>query len=397
VTLRSLSSFCVAFAAGLALTVNAFAGAAQPFRFGVILVAMIIVQALMRGRMWFPREFALYLAFAAYNALSILWTSDAVDAIPNIQLTLNFLLILVLFGALLAFHDRRPTLTGILFGFLTGAAVYTRISRFPFHYPDDFSYNTIAGMYLFGLFVTIAYGWYRRSRFLPMALGIVLMALMAATTSIKTNLGVLIGATAAGLVYFRHSLQAAWRNWVLIAVLVGGLAYAVSSNEALVERFQTGVERVSVGANVLSARDAARGDAGFSMRENWKNLGIKGWLANPVFGDGVEAFRGDFGVTSHSTPIDLLYNTGLIGCGLFYAIFVSIAWRLLERRSPSVRTPSGLALGAMTCYAFMSLSGTLYYDAFLAATIAISAALLSRPDTEAAIDVPATLAAGMQS
>jgi hypothetical protein len=393
VKLRSLGSFCVAFAAGLVVTVNAFAGAAQPFRVGVLLAALIMVHALMRGRLWLPREFAMYFAFAAYNALSMLWTSDVTDAIPNLQLTLNFSLTLVLFGALVIFHDRRPVLAGILVGFFVGAALYTRISRFPFAYPDDFSYNTIAGMYLFGLFVTIAYGWYRRSRLLPISLGLVLMLLMAATTSIKTNLGVLLGAAAAGLFYFRYALRAVWRNVILIALLAALMGYAVSTNDALMDRFQAGVDRVSIGANVLAARDAARGDAGLSMRENWKNLGIKGWLANPVFGNGVESFRGDFGVTSHSTPVDLLYNTGLIGCVLFYAIFGSIVWRLFEARDVRVRSPGALALGALTCYGFMSLSGTMYYEMFLAASIAISTALLSRPESEAA--VPAALGAAV--
>jgi hypothetical protein len=392
---RSMGSFCLAFMAGLVVTVNAFAGAAHPFRLGVLLVVLIMVHALMRGRLWLPREFTMYIAFAGFNALSMLWTSNVTDAIGNLQLTLNFSLILVLFGALVIFHDRRSVLTGILLGFLVGAVIYTRISGFPFAYPDDFSYNTIAGMYLFGLFMTVAYGWYRRSRLPPILLGLVLMLAMVATTSIKTNLGVLLGATAVGLLYFRYSLRAVWRNAIAVALLAGLMAYAVSTNDRLMERFQAGVDRVSIGANVLAARDEARGDAGLSMRENWKNLGIKGWLANPVFGNGVESFRGDFGVTSHSTPVDLLYNTGLIGCVLFYGIFGSIAWRLLEAQDPRARSPRGLALGALTCYAFISLSGTMYYDTFLAASIAISTALLSRPESEGA--VAAALAAGVRS
>jgi len=82
--------------------------------------------------------------------------------------------------------------------------------------------------------------------------------------------------------------------------------------------------------------------------------------------------------------VDLLYNTGLIGCVLFYAIFGSIVWRLFEARDARARSPGALALGGLTCYGFMSLSGTMYYEMFLAASIAISAALLSRPESEAA-------------
>lgn len=378
--LVSIASFGLAVASGFAVTVSSFLGASEPFRFGAVLLALVFAQALVRGRLWFPREFALYSAFAAYNALSFLWTSDVADAIPNMQLTLNFSLILLLFGALLAFHDRRVVLTGLLAGFLAGAMLYTRTSGFPFSYPDDFSYNTVAGMYLFGLFMTAAYGWYRRSRVLPIGLGLVLLLLIAATTSIKTNLGVLLGAGVAGLVYFSYSLRAVLRNFGLIAVTVGAMAYLIGTNASIMDRVHTGTDRVSMGANVLVKREDATGEGGLSMRQNWKDLGIKGWLANPVLGNGVESFRGDFGVTSHSTPVDLLYNTGLIGCVLFYSVFASIALRLLRASSVGVRNPRGLVLGALTCYGFISLSGTIYYDAFLAASLAVSTALIARPE-----------------
>ena len=380
---RSTVSFCLALAAGFAVTLNAFLGVSQPFRFGAVLVALIAVHALVKLRLWLPRELGLYVAFAAYNGLSIVWSSDVTDAIPNLQLTLNFCLIFILFGALIVFHNRRASLTGLLAGFLIGAVVYTRTSGFPFAYPEDFSYNTIAGMYMFGLFLTVAYGWYRRSRLVPLALGLVLMLLIAATTSIKTNLGVALGAAAAGLVYFRQALRAVGRNVLVATLFVGLAAYLVGTNEALTERLRVGTDRVSTGASILAARDAANGDAGLSMRQNWKNLGVKGWLANPVLGNGVESFRGDFGVTSHSTPIDLLYNTGLIGTLLFYGIFASLTWRL-HQADPDARNPRGLVLGVVTCYGFISLSGTMYYDAFLAASLAISTALIVRPETAVA-------------
>jgi O-antigen ligase len=282
-------------------------------------------------------------------------------------------------------------LQGILGGFLIGAVIYTRTSGFPFSYPEDFSYNTIAGMYLFGLFMTAAYGWHRRSRVLPMLIGLVLMLLIAATTSIKTNLGVLLGAVAAGVLSFRYSMRAIGRNAILGAAFVGVIAYAVTSNENLMERVQGGYARVSMGADVLVAREDKTGGSGLGTRENWAQAGIKGWMTNPVFGEGVEAFRKDFHYTSHSTVVDLLYNTGLIGFVLFYATFVSIAWRLFQGRDSRARTPRALIFGTLTCYGFISLSGTLYYDVFLAAVMAISAALVTRPESEAAM--PSALAA----
>jgi hypothetical protein len=381
-TWRSGASFVLALASSLTVTVGAFLGASSPTKFAVVLVALIGFQALIQWRLWASREFGLYAAFAAYNAISILWTSDVHDAVPNLQLTLNFCLIMILFGSLVAFHSRRAVVGGIFAGFLLGALTYTRLSGFPLVYPDDFSYNSIAGMYLFGLFVTMVYGWYRGARLVPTAVGLALMLLIAATTSIKTNLGEAIGAGAAGLIYFKQAMRAVGRNLIVIVILVGGMSYFIASNEALTERLQSGTARVGTGANVLAARDAANGDSGYSMRQNWKNLGLKGWATNPVVGYGVESFRGDFGVTSHSTPVDLLYNTGLIGCLLFYAVFASLGWRLLKV-DPRTRVPHALILGAIVCYVFISLSGTMYYDGLLAAILAMCAALVCRPESEA--------------
>jgi len=383
VTLKSFASFCLAFTAGLVVTANAYSSESHNLRFAAVLVMLIFLHTMMQWRLWISREILLYVAFAAYNGLSLFWTSDVNDGIPNVQLTMNFMLVLILFSALVVFHDRRAVLRGILGGFLIGAVYYTRTSGFPFSYPDDFSYNTIAGMYLFGLFMTAAYGWYQRARILPILLGMVLMLLIAATTSIKTNLGVLLGGVAVSLFSFRYSMRALGRNAILGALFVGGIAYAVTTNQDLMDRVQGGYARVSMGADVLVAREDKTGGAGLGNRETWTKRGIEGWMANPVFGEGVEAFRGDFHYTSHSTVVDLLYNTGLIGFLLFYGMLGSTAWRVFKLRDPSVRCPRALIFGALVCYGFISLSGTMYYDVFLAAVMAISTAFLTRHESEA--------------
>jgi O-antigen ligase len=393
VTSRSFGSFCVAFAAGLLVTVNAFSEESHNLRFGAAMVGLIFIHTLMRWRLWISRELLFYVAFALYNGLSLLWTPNVRDGIPTVQLTANCVFISILFSALIIFHNRRAVIQGILGGFLVGAVYYTRTSGYPFSYPEDFSYNTIAGMYLFGLFMTALYGWHKQSRILPILLGMVLLLLIGATTSIKTNLGVLIGAVAASLLSFKYALRAIARNAILGAAFVGVIAYAVISNQSLMDRVQGGYTRVSMGADVLVAREDKTGGAGLGKRENWAQIGIRGWVSNPVFGEGVEAFRGDFNYTSHSTVVDLLYNTGLIGFMLFYAIFASIAWRLFQARDLVARSPRGLVFGALACYAFISLSGTMYYDVFLSAVMAISAALVTRPESIAPVPSAATAGA----
>ena len=95
----------------------------------------------------------------------------------------------------------------------------------------------------------------------------------------------------------------------------------------------------------------------------------------------LEHFRADYGITSHSTPVDLLYNFGVIGLTLFYALFASITWRLWRARRAGLEGLCALVLGGLVCYVFMSMAGTLYYNAFIAAFLAIGIALL-RQHTE---------------
>jgi len=167
------------------------------------------------------------------------------------------------------------------------------------------------------------------------------------------------------------------RRWILILIVLGGgLGYAVASNDMLAEAMGRGADRVLVGVKVLQARDDVAGYSAFEQRGYWKQVGIDGWRQNLVFGYGTEAFRHDFGITSHSTPIDLLYNYGLIGLMLFYGVFASLIWRLLHIDDRRVSGQRSLILGGVVCYLFVSLSGTLHYNVFLAAFVGISVSLL---------------------
>jgi hypothetical protein len=142
------------------------------------------------------------------------------------------------------------------------------------------------------------------------------------------------------------------------------------------------VVRVSTGAEALTSThkdkdiDEQAGQLGLATRERWKNEGVAGWMRNPVLGYGVEAFRADVGITSHSTPVDLLYNFGLVGFGLFYGMFLSLLLRLWRAGQERRAGPHPLILAGIVGYASISLSGTVFYNGFLAVFIATSCALL---------------------
>jgi O-Antigen ligase len=350
----------------------------NPVRQGVMLGLIIFLLIWVHPKLLLTRELALYTLFTAYMIVTLSWAPSIDDGMNTLLPALDFILLAIAFGSLVAFYDLGAVLVGSLGGFVLGAILYTRIAGFPFAYPPEFSYNTFAGMYLFGLFITLLFGWYTRLKFLTLMIALVVMMHIAATTSIKTNLGIGLGAIAAAVMYAGSFLTVLRRNVVSLSIVIAALVFLVISSDALLERLQIGLDRVSRGVEILQRREDVSGNTSFNDRSDWQSLGIKGWERNPLFGNGVEAFRSDNGVTSHSTPVDILYNTGAIGFALFYGMFVSLGMRLTGVHGSALGSLPSLIFAGLVCYSFITLSGTMHYNSFMAVFFAVSAGLLRR-------------------
>jgi hypothetical protein len=372
------NTFAVAGIATFAAIANETGDLSHPTILTAELLFLLLLHTVRYLRIWISREMLLYIGLFAYSLLSISWTEDMHVAVGTLPAMTNCFLVLVLFSSLAAYHELGALLAGMTVGCALGVILYTLTSGFPFSYPDDFSYNTIAGMYLMSLLVVTVLGAYRRWTIVPFAAAAVLLPLIAATTSIKTNLGAVLGFGGAMVLYFKPTAKGLIRVVLIIAVLGAGAAYGLRSDPALAERMRTGIERVSLGVEVLTSREGDSGRTGLGNRRGWEKEGLKGWAANPVFGSGMEAFRADFSTTSHSTPIDLLYNYGLIGFGLFYGILASLTWRLLKARNAQFRGVRARITAGLIAYSFISLSGLIYYEPLVAIFIALSTGMLMR-------------------
>ena len=383
-----LYAFSFSAALTAAIAVNTYSESLEIARLAMVLVLFTLVQAVAFRRLLFSRELGLYAAFFGYMLIELLWTPDVGLAVNTMAPAFNFLLIVLLFSTLAAYHDLKALLLGTLLGLALGAVGYTVTQGFPFSYPPDFSYNAIAGMYLFGLLIATLFSCYTRASLLLLPLQLLFMLLIVATTSIKTNLGILLGLAAAGALYFRRFLGVLRRHLVLIGILLAAVVYVVISSEGLMEKLEKGFDRVAVGVSVLQSREDQPGYTGFEYRSVWKAQALKGAEQNPVFGFGIEAFRFEFGITSHSTPIDLLYNSGIVGVVLFYGLFVSVAWRLLRVRRLEMGSIAVVIFGALVCYAFITLSATMHTNTYLAAFFAMSSQIIERHRKRAAHAAP---------
>ena len=376
-------SFLLAAIATLALTLStAFYNYFPSTRLGIVLLGILVLHLLRHPRVLICRETVIYIAFVFYMLVEMLWTPVPELALNTLVPAGNCVLVLVLFGSLLTFHDASAVRAGIAVGFLVGAVVYGGVVGFPVHYPPEFSYNAIAGMYLFGLIAVLILCCFRRLTVAWLLVCLVILAHVVATTSIKTNLGILLGLIVASLFYMRYCFRVLRKQWLALLISLVALGVTLSSSGALSDRLDRGLSRISLGLEILRTREGVEGYSAFGNRSGWLIDGLHGWMNNPVFGHGVEAFRSGIGITSHSTPVDLLYNSGVIGFVLFYSIFLSILWRLHQVRRESPMSLRVLIFGSVVCYLFITLSGTMHYNSFLAAFFAISVALLRQFDSQ---------------
>lgn len=369
-------TFAVSAAAGLAIALNAPPGQLPAAWLTVALVALLLLNVLHDPRVVILRETTLYAAYVAYMLVALSWTSDRVLALNTLLPAANFVIIMVLVGSLATLHHKLTVLAGMMTGVAAGAAFYTLQSGFPFRYPAEFSYNAVAGMYLLGLVVTLMLAAVSRWKGVLLLVAVVFMAHIVATTSIKTNLGIAAGVLAVAAVHFRRFVGALGRNAILLAAFAGCAVWFAMTQDSVRASFERGIDRISLGVKILANREGNYEYSAFDERTEWARAGIRGWLENPLFGHGVEAFRDRYGITSHSTIVDVLYNTGLIGFVLFYALFASLLWRLYRMRAHVPYEVRGVVFGGAICYLFISLSGTMHYSAFLAACLALSIALV---------------------
>jgi hypothetical protein len=372
-------SFAIAGAASFALMASAFIESFNTARLAAVLAALLALHAARFARVSFTREALIYALFLAYMVVELIWTRDRVLGLNTIVPAINFVVVIVLFSSLADFHDLDAVLGGTLAGFAAGAVWYSGISGFPFHYPAAFSYNAIAAMYLFGFIVAVLMLAHvdRMKAFYFLAVAVI-AGHVVATTSIKTNVGILLGAFAAFTVHFTHASRLVWRHALFVTAAVAVVVAAVASNDAAVASIERGSRRVELGLEILQAREDMQGYSAFGRRANWQREGFEAWVHNPVFGQGVEAFRADHGITSHASHVDLAYNSGLIGLGLFYGLFASMFMRLYRKRNAGLPDVRLVVFGATVCWVFISFAGTIHYSAYLAAFLALGASIVKR-------------------
>jgi len=377
-------SYLLGVASAFALAMNVvFFETFHPARLSVVLVMLVLIHLMLHPKVAVGRETAIYVSFFVYMIIALLWTDDQRLAMNTLVPALNFIIILILFDSLLTYYHQKAVLFGMLSGSVGGALIHTVSAGFPFTFPPGFSYNAVAITYTFGLFTTLMLGNFINSKVLLRLMALVFFAHIVATTSIKTNVGLIFGIAVGGMFYFRTFCRIVRRNIVALVLLLAAFGYVAATNDLLTRSVERGVNRIALGLEVLQAREDLPGYRGFNARSDWQKLGLEGWAQNPMFGNGVESFRARVGTTAHSSPVDLLHNSGVIGLVFYYALFASLAFRLLLRARADQSNVRFLIMSGLACFFFISLSAPMHYSSFFAAFLGISVALLRETNRQA--------------
>jgi O-antigen ligase len=122
------------------------------------------------------------------------------------------------------------------------------------------------------------------------------------------------------------------------------------------------------------------GDTSFDTRSGMISRGLDLWVSSPLFGHGNEGFRvmSGFGGYSHSTPIELLVNYGVIGLICYYLFYVLLIRKLLpmlRSQSDYVRVYGFWILLSLACILFWSAAAVCYYEKPIAMLLAALAGL----------------------
>lgn len=142
----------------------------------------------------------------------------------------------------------------------------------------------------------------------------------------------LIAACFVAGVFFRENLVIGALVVLVSAVLLAGFSYFFLDDTLVVQRTTALFDPLAQAYNPEKSA---------SMRMEFIKYGIEMWKQSPVWGNGNEAFRSEYGTYSHNNYVELLANYGILGLCLFYSpilIILIVGYkRLLQTKDSELR------------------------------------------------------------
>ena len=314
---------------------------------GFVIAAVGSIPALLGnphafGKCWDSRWFRWLIAWLAFSFLSLLWSSDPRFGVDQYRACRVLLWIPVLLPL-------RQHWMWLVTTLLTGTAVIQCIQALqmsPLQWPPSpkfglgtaFTTPTQTGLWnavalCFLLLFAVMGGWLQTVMFLPLsvlaATGLVWCATRASVIGVAVEL---VAATAILALTSKGWLKRALVRCVVGLVILGGVWLVAGSR--LQERFERAVQQTK---QTIDSGGSTTAEDRLAM---WR-MTLEGWQQHPIFGVGIGGIQKSISAHStavwngiplkdvtmiHSTYLQVLAETGLVGAALF-AGFVLLFFR----------------------------------------------------------------------
>ena len=312
-----------------------------------LLLSFVVLSIILLNRrlvsFCMPWAFGFYILFAILALASFLYSYDTSLTIIEFR---HIIISILVFTSTYNFASSKKRIVTLMnlyivllifyaFYLFTYSNVFSLGARFHF---EEKSYNVIMLEFLMGVIFCFISATLTNKKLKYYVLSAFFVAIIIATGSVKgfiaTGFFIVLSFIPTRIkvqrkFHFRISIRRIWQALIFIFIFGGSILFFV--NKGFLDR---GVSRSTATIMFLISNDIENGEraAGsvHGFRTELTNYGIEFWKEHALFGAGINNYRylieKRYGLStySHSTPIELLVGTGLVGFFLYFLFIISI-------------------------------------------------------------------------
>lgn len=323
---------------------------------------------------YISRELVFYLLFMIFSFLSFFWSIEPVyTQIISIRILFIFLSLLIIFDI-----AKKYEILDIFFAALciiTVINVMLFLKLIPWnietYFPSTNRFmgttenpNILSSAMFVSIFISTIYIHKHKKRtllfigYLNVILSYFLILLTLSRTALVVSLGLI-------LLLFVETLQYKDRRkyvyFFTVIMLVISLFFVDFS--LLLEKIYAAIDRISY---IFEALSGNRVEHSADERIELVAGALQRFSENPIFGTGMDTVKQYLGVYAHNNYAELLANSGLIGCCIYYLIYFSTLLKAFDVKDRWIRYYILIFVFSLFAY---DLGAVSYYDKLKLITI----------------------------
>jgi O-antigen ligase len=329
-------------------------------------------------------EIFIYFLFMFYSALSIFWSIEPDFSIEiTRRIFMIFASLVIIYNIIKKYDFLNVIFYGLLLATLVNFLIYTEVITvsYEIYYPQTDRFkgstdnpNIISSIMFLSIFISAIYAYKENTTFKIVLsyLNIIIAYYIILATVSRTSLIVSLGPI---LIFVINTLMhKTRRKYFLISLfLVVILAVLFIDLDQFLQKVDFALMRIGYIFETLSGNKVE-----FSANERMEFIIIafNTFLNNPFFGTGIDTAREYLGVYAHNNYAELLADTGLFGTTLYYLIYISLAYKIMQVKDKWIKAYLIVFILALLA---QDIGGVSYYSK-LTLTMIIVASYIAESD-----------------